>query len=113
MNDPTHVAFDRCSFDLEAVRIVTAMATSMTRVVCIAKVLIDNGRSIDLTGLDRGVGLLCAKSLDLPPEAGRSVLPSLAALLDDVERLTNALQGGNSHCSPPLGKAAAGGTTRG
>ena len=32
--------------------------------------LVANGRTVDMAGLDRGVGLLCAKALDLPPEAG-------------------------------------------
>ena len=46
---------------------------------------------IDLTGLERQVGLLCAQSLDLPPDEGRRVRPRLLALSGSMEVLSRAL----------------------
>jgi hypothetical protein len=55
------------------------------------------GRCVDLTGLEELVGLLCAKSLDLPPEQGRQmrvVLIDLRRELDAVSAMLRATQGG-------------------
>ena len=79
-------------FDAVALRTVTAIGDGLAAAICIARVLVENGRTIDLTGLDRGVGLLVAKTLDLPLEQGRSLRPFLTALRDEAERLTAALQ---------------------
>ena len=59
--------------------------------VGIARALVEAGRAIDLTGLDRQVGLLCAKSLDLPPDDGRRVRPRLIALFGSMEALSRVL----------------------
>ena len=79
-------------FDAAATRAVLAMGEGLARTICIARALVENGRPVDLAGLDRGVGLLCAKALDLPAEAGRSVRPSLLTLLGEVDGLTAALR---------------------
>ena len=83
--------FDEAAFDADAIQTVLAMAEGLGRTMCIARTLVEHGRTVDLAGLDRGVGLLCAKSLDLPPDAGRAVRPTLAALLEEADRLTEAL----------------------
>ena len=83
---------DKTSFEHDALQAVITMGDGLARTICIAQVLLQNDRSIDLTGLDRGVGLLCAKALDLPHELGRSVRPHLLALLSEADRLTDALQ---------------------
>ena len=51
----------------------------------------ESGRAIDLTGLDHEVGLLCAKSLDLPPDEGRRIRPQLIALSGVMEALSRVL----------------------
>ncbi len=79
-------------FDAAALRSVTAIGDGLAGAICIARVLVENGRTVDLTGLERGVGLLVAKTLDLPPELGRSLRPFLIALRDEAERLTAALR---------------------
>jgi len=55
--------------------------------VGIARALVEAGRAIDLNGIDSQVGLLCAKSLDLPAGDGRRVRPRLIALFGSMEAL--------------------------
>ncbi len=92
MDDRTTPLFDADTFDADAMQAVIAMGDGLARTICIARILVQNGRTIDLAGLDRGVGLLCAKALDLPSEYGRSVRPHLIALLGEADSLTEALQ---------------------
>ena len=63
--------------EAEAVRGVLALARSMATV----------GRRVDLAGLDRLVGRLCARSLDLPPGDGRRMSLLLAGLLVEIDLL--------------------------
>ena len=84
--------FDDAKFDADAIQAAIAMADGLARMICIARILVENGRTIDLAGLDRGIGLLCAKALDLPVDAGRLVRPSLLAVLGEADRLHEALQ---------------------
>jgi hypothetical protein len=83
MSDPTSSA------SVDAVR---ALADELTKLVGVACELVIAGRAIDLTGLTDQVGLLCAKSLDLPKAAGRGIRPRLIALSGFVEALSRALQ---------------------
>ena len=85
-------AFDASDYEASAVRAAVGMAEGLARTICIARLLVANGRTVDMTGLDRGVGLLCAKALDLPPEAGRGLRPQLMMVLAEANRLTEALQ---------------------
>jgi len=71
---------------------VHALAEELAKVVGVACELVIAGRAIDLTGLTDQVGLLCAKSLDLPTDAGRGVRPRLIALSGSMEALSRALQ---------------------
>lgn len=70
---------------------VRALAEELMNIVGIAQVMVQSGRNIDLTGLGDQVGLLCAKSLDLPPDDGRRVRPRLIALFGSIEALSRAL----------------------
>ena len=72
---------------------VRAMADELRQTVDVARALASSGRAIDLTGFDQQVGLLCAKSLDLPPDAGRSLRPRLIALSAALEELSRVLAG--------------------
>jgi hypothetical protein len=74
-----------------ALSAVRALATELTTTIDLARELTVLGRAVDLTGLDRQVGLLCAKSLDLPPDEGRRVRPRLLALSGSIEALSRAL----------------------
>ena len=83
---------DASEFDVAALQAVIAIRDGLAAVVCIARVLVEHGRSVDLTGLERGVGLLVAKTLDLPHEQGRSLRPLLIALRDEIDRLATAIR---------------------
>ena len=69
-----------------------ALAEQVQRTVAIARALAASGRPVDLAGLDQTVGLLCAKTLDLPPDQGRLARPILAAILAEVDHLGTTLR---------------------
>lgn len=70
---------------------VRALADELTKTIDLARALAESGRTVDLTGFDRDIGLLCAKSLDLPPDDGRRIRPRLIALSGTLEGLSRAL----------------------
>jgi hypothetical protein len=70
---------------------VRELAEDLTRQVALACSQAEADEAIDLAGLDRQVGLLCAKSLDLPPDEGRRVRPRLIALSGLIEALSRVL----------------------
>ena len=84
--------FDTAEYDATAVKTAVGMAEGLARTICIARLLVENGRTVDMAGLDRGVGLLCAKALDLPPESGRGLRPLLMMVLTEANKLTEALR---------------------
>jgi hypothetical protein len=69
-----------------------ALADGVFSTLRMARALAQSGRRIDLDGLDRLGGLLCAKSLDLSPEDGRRMRGTLVEMLKDVDALTLALR---------------------
>ncbi len=71
---------------------VKALAEQARRTVSVARGLLDAGRRVDLAGLDRGVGLLCAKALDLPPNQGRITRGELIQLAADLDALEQAMR---------------------
>jgi hypothetical protein len=92
MTSPVLFPFDHTDYDAVASQAVIAMSEELGRTICVARVLVEHGRTIDLAGLDRGVGLLCAKALDLPQDAGRKIRAHLIVLLEEADSLTEALQ---------------------
>lgn len=58
----------------------------------LARSLLETGRIIDIDGLDRMIGVLCARALDLPSEQGRIVRPNLALLLIELDTLSVTMQ---------------------
>jgi hypothetical protein len=67
------------------------LAERLGRTAAVARALILAGRTVELAGIEDGVGLLCAKTLDLPRDQARHVLPSLYAVLEQLTLLTAAL----------------------
>ena len=67
------------------------LAERISRTVALARALILGGRQLDVTGIDDGVGILCAQTLDLPPEDAGTMLPVLRGVLIQVELLAAAL----------------------
>jgi len=69
-----------------------ALAEQVQRTIAIARALAGSGRPVDLAGLDQAVGLLCAKTLDLPPDQGRVARPALAVILAELDLLSTTLR---------------------
>lgn len=74
-----------------AINAVRALSEELTKMVGVARALVEAGRAIDLTGIDSQVGLLCAKSLDLPSGDGRRMRPRLIALFGSMEALARVI----------------------
>jgi hypothetical protein len=74
-----------------AINAVRALSEELTKMVGVARALVEAGRAIDLTGIDSQVGLLCAKSLDLPSGDGRRIRPRLIALFASMEALARVV----------------------
>jgi len=67
--------------------IVETMAATML----MARALLVAGHRIDLDGVEREVGDLCAEAVALPREDGRRLRPALQQLLREVEALESDL----------------------
>lgn len=76
----------------DAVADVASLSKALHDTVNFAAGLAMGGRRIDVTGLDRSVGLLCAKALDLPPAEGRTACALLFSLLTRINALSVALR---------------------
>ena len=83
-------------FHARAMEKAILLGASLLRTVRMARLLTEHGRIVDLAGLDRGIGLLCAKSLDLPPDLGRTLRPHLITLRNEVDTLTTAIRRQNA-----------------
>jgi hypothetical protein len=66
---------------LEDLENATAIATTLAK----------EGHPIDLDGFDGQIGLLCAKTLDLPLEQGLTLRPALLRLRERLETLELSL----------------------
>ncbi len=71
---------------------VAGLYDQTSRTVALAIALATSGRTIETDGLDRNIGLLCAKTLDLEPSAGRALRDQLMSLLVQIDRLRAALE---------------------
>ncbi len=71
---------------------LASLSKTLHDTVNIAAGLAAGGRRVDVAGLDRSVGLLCAKALDLPPVEGRAACALLFSLLSRIDALGVALR---------------------
>ncbi len=67
------------------------LASRLSRTMALARALIQSGRTLDLTGVEDGVGLLCAQTLDLPLDDARELLPALHDLLSQLDQVSAAV----------------------
>jgi hypothetical protein len=81
-----HIAIDTPPLSM------VTLAERITRTLAVARALIVSGRDVDLAGIEDGIGMLCAKTLDLPNEQARSMLPALYDMRVQVDRLSVALR---------------------
>lgn len=68
------------------------LAEQVRQILATAHALADAGRTLDLAGLDDAVGVLCAKTLDLPPADGRAARSGLTAILAELDLLGATLR---------------------
>ena len=76
----------------DAAGTVAALCDTVRQTAAVAVGLAESGRRLDVAGLDRTVGLLCAKALDLPPAEGRMARIGLITLLAEMNALGVALR---------------------
>lgn len=69
------------------------LAGRLARTLGLARALAQNGRALDLTGIDDGIGMLCAQTLDLEQPEARQMLPLLREVLGQVNALDAAIRG--------------------
>lgn len=80
-----------------AAAVITALAR-LADTVALARVLVQSGLAVDLSGLEREVGDLCAEAVALPRAEGREMATPLADLLAQIDELERALE---RHPPPP------------
>jgi len=84
--------FDAAQNERDRCVAVEDMIDSIAAMMRVARALLQTKRQVDLGGLEQDVGRLCAHALDLPLEQGRKMQPRLAALLDQLDKLSTALE---------------------
>jgi hypothetical protein len=67
--------------------VVQASIESMSGMLAVARGLVEGWRRIDLEGLDRDTAAICAATLALSEDEGRTVRPALEGLLRQVDAL--------------------------
>jgi hypothetical protein len=77
--------------------LLDALATRLSRTLAVARALAGNGRTVDLSGVQDGVGRLCAQCLDAASDEGREMLPLLYGVLGELDALSAVLR-----AAPPL-----------
>jgi hypothetical protein len=65
-----------------------SLASRLTRTVAVARALVAADRMVDLAGFEDGVGLLCAKALDLDRPCSRQMVPAMLELLAQIDGLS-------------------------
>jgi hypothetical protein len=63
------------------------LAERLSRTLAVARALALAGRHVELAGIQDGVGLLCAKTLDLDRPHARGLLPALHELTAQIDSL--------------------------
>lgn len=79
------------SEDSERASMIEVIVETMRSTVTVARALVDAGVRIDLDGLDREVGDLCADAVALPRELGRTLVDPLTRLRDEIAALETTL----------------------
>jgi hypothetical protein len=82
------------------------LAGRLARTLGLARALAQNGRTLDLSGIDDGIGMLCAQTLDLDQPEARQMLPLLHEVLGQVNALDATLRGGAEPSAAPTVSSA-------
>ena len=79
------------SADQRAADAVRHLGAQLLATLSTARILIESGREVDLSGAQDSVGQLCARALDLSPGTGLELRDLLRAVRAEVDRTTAAL----------------------
>jgi hypothetical protein len=79
------------SADHRAAESVRCLGTQLIASLSTARILIEVGRNVDLSGMQDSIGELCARALDLPPAIGLELRTLLLTLREEVDRIGDAL----------------------
>ena len=79
------------SADQRAADSVRHLGTQLIATLSTARILIEAGRDVDLSGAQHSVGQFCARVLDLPPDIGAELRRLLVAVRAEVDRTRAAL----------------------
>ena len=74
--------------DSDACDRLSTLAERLSRTIAVARGLTAANRLVDLAGFEDGVGLLCAKTLDLDFVDSRRLLPALLELRAQIDGLS-------------------------
>ncbi len=77
--------------DDRAAESVRRLGTQLIASLSTARILLEAGREVDLSGLQDSIGELCARALDLAPTTGLELRALLVALRKEVDRTTAVL----------------------
>jgi hypothetical protein len=72
-------------------RLVT-LAERLIRTLAVGRALVVAGRTVDMSGIQDGIGVLCAKTLDLSRRQGQQMLPALLELTAQIDSLSLAMR---------------------
>jgi len=92
MAGPSSAARDFAGVPEASAARLLILADRLARTLAVARGLMLAGRMVDLTGVQDGIGLLCAQTLDLPNPEGRRVLPALHELTAQIDALSAVLR---------------------
>ncbi len=67
------------------------LGTQLRTILATARILIQSGREVELSGTEDRIGEFCARALDLSPDYASQVQLSLLAVRDELERTIAAL----------------------
>jgi hypothetical protein len=96
-----HPADRECQAALAAIQ-------SVQGTLMVARALVDNGRRIDLAGLDGDVASLCGAILCIAPDRARVLRAELVALLQQLDQLSGSLRPQGRSGEHPEGPPARG-----
>ena len=68
-----------------------------------ARQAVENGKQVDLSGLEREVDEICAQLGGVPPGAAANIRLMLVVLMDDLERLTASLTSAHQKLTSEIG----------
>ena len=98
---------DGDAMDAQAAAQVAELADGVGRMISVARALAEGGRQVELDGLDRHIGLLCAKVLDLPPGLARSQRIRLLTLRTELDGLSAVVRQDDASSGDPWPSARA------